>query len=485
MVQIGNCLDCASSELHARGRCTPCYWKAKREAAKEDCPGCRRPRILRPEAGLCGMCVRTARPRKPPTPRVCRGCGRLAEHDGHGLCSACYQKDPARMSTWTTGALRRLGAAAPAWFVPLAEDLADRCVPSVAAAHMRKIERLAASGVSDPAAVIAAVRMPGRSPGATARLVDEFFTRTGAGAHLDEEAARRATRRRLRRLESVPGPLRAAVSLFMAYLLGSRTRAALVGRRGLADSTIEARIADLAALAGQLTDRGITDWAAVATGDIEAFVTANTGSRLASCRAFFAFARHRKLILIDPTRTITRRTPRGFAGTVLDTEAQRRLLRRWMRTDLDPRERLVGLLSLIHGASCAELRRLRVGDVDLPTATISLPGRPHRLPLDPLSSAAIRDTLDLRAAGRTGNPHLLITKDTRLHQSACSPYFMTHVLDAAGVRPSVLRHTRLADLAHQVDPRLVAAAFGMTDGGALHYLTGAVHDEGHVFSSHL
>lgn len=388
------------------------------------------------------------------------------------------------MPTWIAGALGRLGDGAPPWFGPLCEDLADRCAPPVAAAHMRKVERLAAAGATDPAVLIAALRIPGRSPGAIARLVDEFFARTGDG-HLQQEAVHRAHRRRQRRLDSVPTPMRPAVTLFTEYLLASRARAGLVGRRGLADGTIEARMADLALLATRLIDNGITDWASVATADIETFLTINTGQRLATCRAFFAFARRRKLILVDPTRTITRTTPRGFAGRILDTDQQRRLLRRWMGTDIDPRERVVGLLSLIHGASCAELRQLLVTDIDLHAATIQLGDRPHRLPLDPLSSAAIRDALSTRTAARTRNAHLVITKASRSHESPCSPHFMSHVLDDAGVTPAVLRQTRLADLTHQVDPRLVAAAFGMTEGGALHYVTDAVRDEQHAFSSDL
>lgn len=48
-------------------------------------------------------------------------------------------------------------------------------------------------------------------------------------------------------------------------------------------------------------------------------------------------------------------------------------------------------------------------------------------------------------------------------------------------RPALLRQTRLTDLAHQLDPRLVAATFGMTHGGALHYVIDAVDNEEHAF----
>ena len=159
----GECLDCGSSVLHARGRCTPCYWKAHREAAKRLCPGCRQQGILR-DSGLCGMCTRRARPRKKPALRACRRCGRIAGHEGLGLCAACYQSDPARVVTWTAGALERLGDDAPPWFARLAADLGARCAAAVAKEHLRKVEFLAHASVRDPAAVIAELRVPGARP---------------------------------------------------------------------------------------------------------------------------------------------------------------------------------------------------------------------------------------------------------------------------------------------------------------------------------
>ena len=54
---------------------------------------------------------------------------------------------------------------------------------------------------------------------------------------------------------------------------------------------------------------------------------------------------------------------------------------------------------------------------------------------------------------------------------------MGRLLDPAGVKPGVLRYTRIVDLAHRVDPRLTAIAFGMTEQGALHYVTDVVDNE--------
>ena len=430
------------------------------------------------------MCVRRARPRKLPTPRICDGCGRLAIHDGLGLCSPCYQRDPARVATWTEGALTRLGDNAPHWFVALAQDLRERCTAPKATFHLRRVEQLLAANISEPAALIDALATPGRSPGATTRLLDEFFVRVGIGGHLDE-TNRLAAGRRMRRLSRVPEVLRPAVEAFAQHLLDSRSRAVLLGHHGLADVTIEARIADLARLAQQLNRRQITDWASVGAAEVEAFITTNTGQRLATCRGFFAFARRHKIILINPVRTIVRKKARGFSGRVLTLAHQRQLVTRWTDNDTDSAERVVGLLSLLHGASCAELRRICLSNIDLAAATIEFTTRPHRVPLDPLTATALADFLVARSIFMTTNPHLVTTVFTRGHAGPASSSFMSHILDDAGVTPKVLRQTRLADLAHRLDPRLVSAAFGMTEGGALHYVLGAVDNEEDVFSPHL
>ena len=78
---------------------------------------------------------------------------------------------------------------------------------------------------------------------------------------------------------------------------------------------------------------------------------------------------------------------------------------------------------------------------------------------------------------------MIVTRGTRAHRTPGSEPYLSHVLDPAGVSPRVLRQTRLAELTHRLDPRLVAAAFGMTPEGALHYLIGAVDTEAAAFAN--
>lgn len=67
----------------------------------------------------------------------------------------------------------------------------------------------------------------------------------------------------------------------------------------------------------------------------------------------------------------------------------------------------------------------------------------------------------------TGNPHLLVTRQTKSTTAPASPYYLSQILDPAGVRPRPLRSTRLTDLVTSFDPKLVSAAFGMRPEGVM------------------
>ncbi len=480
----GTCLDCGTGPvLHAKGRCQPCYWRAHREAVKETCPRCGEPGLLRPtEGGVCGWCVRRARPRRQPTPRACRRCGAVREHAAHGLCERCYEADRAGLDVWLAGALARLGDRAPWWFTTLGADLA-RGHPGRAETHLRLFAALLAGGTVARGGLVVGLRTPGRSPGATTRLVAESFERAGLGRHLDD-AARMAAGRRQRRLDRIPDRLRPGAVAFADHLLRGRERSVLHGRGGLADLTIELRLGDLGHLARHLAEHGISDWAVVSTADLERFLDlGRSGSRLTTLHAFFAFARRRRLVLRDPAVALRRGPSVGFAGRVLTLAEQRALLRRWTDGATPALERLVGLLCLLHAASSAEMRDLRLDAIDLDAGSLRLGHREQPLPLDPLTADAIRAYLDVRGSRPTVNPHLIVTRITRLHEGPCSEYFAARTLRGAGLTPRVVRQTRLADLAQRTDPRLLAAAFGLTQEAALHYVRDSVDTEEVVFAA--
>jgi site-specific recombinase XerC len=411
----------------------------------------------------------------------------VRRHAAHGLCNACYQRDPVRVGVWVQGAEERLGERCPDWFGAFAGWLLERSATGVSLRHLRRIERAHSAGVRRPAALIAAVSdggRSGRSPGDTARLLEEFLVDRGLTLASDERG-RLAHGRRARRIERCPEPLRPAAERYAAWLLTGRERARRIGEQPLTDHTIEQRLAVLAALAAQLDRDGVHDWATCSRAHIETFLVTgrDRGFRLAALRDFFRFARQQRICLTDPTDGIAHRPARGFRGRTLTRADQARLLRRWAGEDRQPHEAIVGLLALLHGSSVSELRPLTVNDVDTAMRTVRLGRRPSPVPLDPLSFAALERCLDHRTKLGTENPHVIVTRGTRAHRTPASQPYLSHVLDAAGVTPRLLRQTRLAELTHRLDPRLVAAAFGMTPEGALHYLIGAVESEAAAFAN--
>ncbi len=353
--------------------------------------------------------------------------------------------------------------------------------------HLRRLEGALHAGIDRPAAIIAAVSeggRSGRSPGDSTRLLEAFLVARGVVLASDERG-RLAHGRRQRRIARCPSPLRPAAERYAAWLLAGRERARRIGEHPLKDHTIEQRLAVLAQFATHLDQDGVRDWATCSRGHLEAFLATgrDRGFRLAALRDFFRFARRQRICLTDPTAGLAHRPARGFRGRTLPRADQARLLRRWAAGDCDPHEAFVGLLALLHGASVGELRPLTVNNVNIATRTVLLGRRVHPVPLDPVSFAALERCLGHRAGLGTENPHVVVTRGTRAHRTPASQAYLSHVLDPAGVSPSLLRQTRLAALTHRFDPRLVAAAFGMTPEGALHYLIGAVETQAAAFAN--
>ena len=83
------------------------------------------------------------------------------------------------------------------------------------------------------------------------------------------------------------------------------------------------------------------------------------------------------------------------------------------------------------------------------------------MPLDPATWTQIQRCIAHRNSQRSANPHLFVTRVTKARTDPASTAYFTRLLDGAGVSPRVVRRTRLADLVNTMDPKLVAAGFGM------------------------
>lgn len=262
---------------------------------------------------------------------------------------------------------------------------------------------------------------------------------------------------------------------FSDFVIRSRERSRRAGTLPRTDATIEAALAIVRDLPLFLAvERGKQDWALTDVHDLEAFLAGSLKARkrrLVVLGQFFRFARSQKIILVDPACGLTARGPSGFTGATLTLDEQRVLFRRWTTAPaVHPHEALLGMLALLHGASSREVKMLQAVDVDFPARTARLGDRPYPLPLDPPSWMAAERCLAHREDQRTDNPHVMVTRQTKSGCGPASTAYVSHVLDACGFPPRVIRCTRLLDLVNTMDPKLVAAAFGMDPEATMIYL---------------
>jgi site-specific recombinase XerC len=390
------------------------------------------------------------------------------------MCSRCWQRHPQRPFVQGEHLATRLDDP-PAWLDEFVAQIAEVYSPSRACNVITALGRLLADEhPNHPQALLNRARRPGRSLGPVARSLEVFFTQRHLAMPTDHGEQLAAGRRR-RRIDAVPATLRPAVASFAESLLTARARARRAGTLPRSDRTIDVALATLRDLALFLNhERGKQDWSTVDVDDIEEFLNLqpnNRPRRLTVLRQFFRFARTRRLVLINPTSGLARKQPKGFRGRTLTIDQQRLLFRRWT-TDptVHPHEALVGILALLHGASSRELQLLRCDTIDPRECTICLDGRPHPVPLDPASWAALTRCVAHRQSQHTRNPHVIVTKVTKTGREPASAAYLCHVLDACGLTPRTVRSTRLVDLVNTMDPKLVAVAFGMEPEAAMIYL---------------
>ncbi|WP_370088298.1 integrase [Streptacidiphilus sp. MAP12-16] len=386
----------------------------------------------------------------------------MRKHAGLGLCSRCWQRHPDRPFVRGANLAARM-AQPPPWLGDFVGHVADRHCVARACMMITSLGRLLDDDrPNHPQALLERSRRAGRSMGSLARALEDFFT-TRTMALPTDQAERLAEGRRRRRIDAVPEPLRPAVADFNDYLLRARERARRAGTRPRADITVEAALATMRDLARYLNAaRGKQDWALADVHDIEGFLASLPKARkrrLTVLRQFFRFARTHKLVLVDPTNGLDTARRSGFTSPTLTLDQQRVLFRSWTTTtDAHPHEALLGILALLHGASSREIRTIRLGQ------------RPHPVPLDPVSWSVLQRCLTHRQSQHTQNPHVMVTRQTKSTRAPASAAYLSHVLDPCGTPPRMLRCTRLVDLVNTMDPKLVAAAFGMNPEGVMLYL---------------
>ena len=420
--------------------CRDCRRKARQAAAQRPCPRCGRPGYLREATGWCGPCSRPRQPKDPP--RECAQCGQVKRHAGLGMCSACLQRRPDRAFVAGAGLAARL-ASPPDWLdgfiAHLAGGLLARPGPATLITALGRL--LDEDGQpAHPQALLERARWPGRSMGPLARGLETFFTAHGLALPTDH-AEQLAAGRRQRRIDAVPGaaaPGRGRVRRARCSPPASAPAGPAPGRGPTTPSRRPWRPCATWRCSSPPSGASRTGhWPTCTTSRrSSATLPRARKRRLTVLRQFFRFARSRKVILADPTRGLAAREPRGFTGQTLPLDKQRELFRRWTTgRDAHPHEALLGILALLHGASSHEVRHLRVDDIDETARTARLGSRPRPVPLDPASWQVLQRCLAHREAQRTANPHVIVTKGTKAGRSPASTAYVSHLLDACGVPP--------------------------------------------------
>lgn len=142
------------------------------------------------------------------------------------------------------------------------------------------------------------------------------------------------------------------------------------------------------------------------------------------------------MVLVDPTKGLSAKMPRGFTGQTLTIEHQRDLFRRWTTNPtVHPHEALLGILALLHDASSREVRLLRCDAIDPIDHAVRLGHRPHPVPLDPASWSVLQRCLTHREQQHTDNPHVVVTRGTRASTTPASTAYFSHLLDPSGITP--------------------------------------------------
>ena len=193
-------------------------------------------------------------------------------------------------------------------------------------------------------------------------------------------------------------------------------------------------------------------------------------------RQFFRFARTHKVVLVDPPAACRRVTTRIHRPDAAPRRAARPVPPVDRRPRRPPHEALLGILALLHGASSREVRQLRCEDIDHAARTVRWVGDRSRCRWTRPAGRCCSGAWRTGQAQRTDNPHVIVTRGTKARTDPASTAYFSHLLDACGIPPKILRCTRLVELVNTIDPKIVAAAFGMNPEGVMFYLADHVDD---------
>ena len=184
-------------------------------------------------------------------------------------------------------------------------------------------------------------------------------------------------------------------------------------------------------------------------------------------RSLFAALKLRRLVFVDPARTVKPgRFPRApVLG--LDDHARTSLLSQLDRVD----HRLVVLLAGVHALTRADMLALKLDDLDLDAAVMTV--RDARRPLDRLLVDTIVAWLTERRRRwpASANPHLLVTFKSAYGLGPASTGYITKIFKPLPTTAAGLRADRLLDEARASggDAIRLVRLFGLSPETAVRY----------------
>lgn len=238
---------------------------------------------------------------------------------------------------------------------------------------------------------------------------------------------------------------------------------------GLAEATLGAYAADIAAYLNFLAAAGKTDLDSVTREDVLDHLIAlrkeqklsarSTARHLSAIRRFHAFLRGERLTTCDPTEGFDAPRLTQSLPHVLSANEVERMLR---MPDVSKPEgvRDAAILELFYssGLRISELAKLPLRDVSLDEGAVRVKGKGSKVRLVPLGSAAmdrIRVWMDVRTTGKVLDDTLFLSPRGKR-------------MSRTGVWQVVKRYARAANIGQNVTPHMLRHSFAthLLDNGA-------------------
>jgi site-specific recombinase XerD len=348
-----------------------------------------------------------------------------------------------------------------------AERGLDEQVNRIAARSLRIL--LAWLGADTPIPEADIWSLPADRPGTSARHILAFLQQRGLVTPDPDRQIHIHQRAIEQRIAELPPGIADELRTWVRVLRGEGRRE----HRAMSFETIRKYLGYLTPVLTLWTER-INSLREITRDDVHAVLKQRPGQPgldLASAlRSLFQALKQERLIFRDPTRGITM-TAVIRLPVPIPTDRLRGLIDRADAT----MSKLVIALVAIHGLGRNETTALLLADLDLQNGTLLVRRElaRHTVYLDELThTLAIAWLRERRRRWpRTINPHLLVSQQTAVMDTAVSAMVMNEIFRPLGLSPSKLRQDRILDEAkHTADPVHLMRVFGISAGTAMKYV---------------